>query len=311
MRRYVQIHDFRDTASWRHHPSARLYMYMAMTCNWETGAWSGTRRRVALELGLTDQEYRTAMKNLLADGLIEVDERSLIEKLQPPTQESTQKATRRVTQRATQVTVMIYKQLGGGTSPKEQPNNQPKQQPSEQPSNNNNNNKKTYGLTLARACAPGLVDEVAEYIHGNREDGQMAIRAFLDAMAKKSKVWTDEGDFRAHLMDWALKRWLGAESRLLAANKATERAERQARIESQDNQEAAAEGEARRKCEWLLASLKSDRAKELVLAWYKQDAFEDPRLQKLVRCIYKKRPEMEVQLRTALGVDVLKGRGGR
>lgn len=299
MRRYVQIHDIRGTRSWAHHPSARLYMYMCMTCDWQTGYWSGTRRRVALELGLSDQEYRTAMKNLLLDGLI-----------QEATQEVTLENTRTLTQRATQVIILLYKELGGGGSPKEQPNSQPNSQPKEQPSNNNYNNKKPYSLTLARARAASLVDDVADYIHGSKEDGRAAIRSFLDAMSKKQKTWNDEGDFISHLMDWTLKRWMGVESRLSAANKQQERAERHQRDEQENNEQKNAWEEAKRKIEWLVASVKSDRARELVKAWYQQGAWEQEPLHAMTMQLTATNTRLHNELLEALGFDVLVKRAG-
>lgn len=299
MRRYVQIHDIRGTRSWAHHPSARLYMYMCMTCDWQTGYWSGTRRRVALELGLSDQEYRTAMKNLLLDGLIE-----------EATQEVTLENTRTLTQRATQVTILIYKELGGGISPKEQPNNQPNSQPKEQPSNNNNNNKKPYSLTLARARAASLVDDVADYIHGSKEDGRAAIRSFLDAMSKKQKTWNDEGDFISHLMDWTLKRWLGVESRLSAQNKQQERTERHYRDDVQNDPQRVAAEESKRKIEWLMTSVTSQRARELVTSWYQQGAWTKEPLHSLTADLLTEKPGFRTQLQEALGFDILSQRAG-
>lgn len=265
---------------------------------------------MALELGLTDQEYRTAMKNLVLDKLIEGAVDEPIDALHTPTQEVTQKVTQRATQKPTQVTIMIYKELGGGVSPKEQPNEQPKEQPKEQPQNNNINNKKTYSLTLARACAASLVPVVAEYICSNNEDAKAAIRAFLDEMSKKQKVWTDEVDFRSHLLDWSLKRWLGVASRLSASNKQQERAERQAQVvETMDGKQSAYD-EAKRKLQWLMASADSPRARELVKAWYEQGAWEREPLHAMTMQLMAKQELLQVELQKALGLDVLKKRAG-
>lgn len=283
MRRYVNITDIRGLRSWEHQPSARLYMYMCMTCDWTTGRWSGTRRRVSLEIGLSDQEYRTAIKNLEQDGLIEHPDEECAAPPITPTQETTQRATRHLTQRATQVTVVIYKELGGGVSPKEQPNNQPKGQPNEQPSNNNNNNNKTYSLTLARARVPGLLDEVAEYIHTDREEARHAIRAFLDAMAKKGKTWIDEGDMRAHLMDWTLKRWTGAESRLAAENSRRARRERDAKAAELSDERAAREQKQQYVIGWLDAVRSSMRARDMVATWIANGSINEQETLDIVR----------------------------
>lgn len=296
MRRYVQISDIRDTRSWQHHASARLYMYMCMTCSWDTGLWSGTRRRVALELGLTDQEYRTAIKNLTQDGLIDPHVDIDAGALPPPTQGATQRATQRVTQRATQVTVVIYRDLGGGTSPKGQPKEQPKEQPSGQPQNNNNKNNKTYSLPLARMRAPELVDDVAAYIHSGRQDAVAAIRAFLDTMGRKRKTWLDEGDYIAHLMDWSLHNWMRVDSRYAAANKSQERAERQAAQQKEPTEKEAKEAAARYKIDWLMHCPQSSRARELVSAWASQGAFDQEPLKSMTRALLSEKSELKEYL---------------
>lgn len=310
MKRYVNITDIRGTRTWAHHASARLYMYMCMTCDWTNGHWSGTRRRVALELGLSDQEYRTAMKNLALDGLIEAATDEPLETLHTPTQQPTHQTTQRPTQRATQVTVVIYKELGGGISPKEQPNMQPNSQPKEQPQNNNNNTHKPYSLTLARAKAASLIDDVAEYIHSDREDAKCAIRAFLDAMSKKQKTWIDEGDFTAHLMDWTLKQWLKVDSRLSAQNKQQERAERRQRDEQENDPQKVATEEAKRKIEWLMASTKSQRACELVTAWHRQGAWTKEPLRTMTIRTMQQDERIRTELREALGFDVIQKEAG-
>lgn len=291
MRRYVNITDIRGLRSWEHQPSARLYMYMCMTCDWQTGRWSGTRRRVSLEIGLSDQEYRTAMKNLEADGLIEMAPKDAAAPPQSLTQESTQRATHHLTQRATQVVVVIYKDLGGGVSPKEQPNEQPKEQPKGQPHNNNSKNNKTYSLTLARARVPGLVDEVAEYIHASREEAVHAIRSFIDAMGKKGKVWQDEGDMRAHLMDWTLKRWTGVESRLSAENLQRSRRERDAKAAELSDERAARNEKENYIKGWLDAVTSSKRALEMVTKWIENGMFDKPQAAETARKWAAENPE--------------------
>lgn len=187
---------------------------------------------------------------------------------------------------------------------------QPKNSPNEQPSNNNINNNKTYGLTLARARAASLVDDVADYIHGSKEDGRAAIRSFLDAMSKKQKTWNDEGDFIAHLMDWTLKRWLGVESRLSAQNKQQERAERRQRDDIENDPQKVAAEEAKRKIEWLMASINNQRARELVTAWYQQGAWDKEPLRSITSMYLAEHPEQDAKLLEALGFDVLEKKAG-
>lgn len=250
------------------------------------------------------------MLNLERDGLIEPWTEGHAAVLERASQEVTQRPTQGVTQRATQVCVVIYKELGGGASPKEQPNEQPKNSPSKQPSNNNNNTKGLYGLTLARAKAVSLIDDVSDYIHGDREDGKAAIRAFLDAMAKKQKTWTDEGDFIAHLMDWSLKQWLRVDSRLSAENRQQARRERQARDEQEPKEKDAQLTEARRKCEYLVYCLKNQSLVPIVSAWYKQGAWNKEPLRSITSMYLAENPGQDAKLHEVLGFDIMQRNAG-
>ena len=294
MRRYVKIEDIRETRSWRHHPSARLYMYLCMSCDYTSGEWHGTRRRTALEVGLTDQEYRTALANLQRDGLIEITN---------PTSNPT--SNPKSTQRATQVRVVIIKELGGGTSPKEQPNMQPNGQPKEQPSNNNNNKNKKYTLTRAREILPTVRDAVMAYCSLDTQQATAAVRAFCVQQGKAGKTWIDEEDFRLHCCSWCLHHYADAKTSLQAENKAAERQERVARQLDAAAQAAKDEQALRDKVGYLEYAVKMPSVAEVVKTMYEQGFYYDDHVRELVEDLYKQKPGLRDKVTAAMGIDVL------
>lgn len=292
--RYVIIHDLRGTRTWNHAPSMRLYIHMCMTCDWATGEWHGTRRKTCLEVGISDQEWRTALVNMQRDGLIKM-----------ATQASTQQGTQSPTQRATQVTIMIYNNLGGGTPPKEQPNYPPKEQPNEPPSINKNNKKNKYSLTHARAKLPQFRDIVADYCSLSIEEASAAVRAFCKQKGKQGKTWEDEEDFRLHLCDWTLKNFVGVKTVTGAENKAEERRQRVEAIEKAPSKEEERQLAIRRKLEYLEYLPKKPDLDKIVRAWWENGDWYDDDLRAATAALFEQRPQLRDQLEEILGIDIL------
>ena len=292
--RYITIHDLRGTRTWAHAPSTRLYVYMCMTCDWQTGHWHGTRRKTCFEVGISDQEWKTALANMQRDGLIQI-----------PTQASTQQPTQRATQRATQVTIMIYNNLGWGTPPKEQPNNPPKEQPNDPPSINKNNKKNKYNLSHARAKLPQFRDVVAAYCSLSEHEAAAAVRAFCTQKSKQGKTWDDEEDFRLHLCDWTLKNWVGVKTVTGAENKAEERRQRTEAIENAPSKEEQEEQELRRKLEYLEYLPKMPNLAGIVKGWHDQGAWYEDRLRAATLDLFERQPELRDKLEELLGIDIL------
>lgn len=292
--RYVIIHDLRGTRTWNHAPSTRLYIHMCMTCDWATGEWHGTRRKTCFEVGISDQEWKTALANMQRDGLIKMSS-------QEPTQEPTQRAT----QRATQVCVMIYNNLGGTPPPKEQPNYPPKEQPNEPPSINKNNKTRKYTLTHARAKLPQFRDAVASYCSLSIEEASAAVRAFWLQKSKQGKTWNDEEDFRLHLCDWSLKNFVGVKTVTAAENKAEERRQRVAAAANAPSKEEQEEQEIRRKLEYLEYLPKMPNLVGIVSSWQKEGAWYDDRLRAATMELFDRKPELQEQLQELLGIDIL------
>lgn len=292
--RYITIHDLRGTRTWAHAPSTRLYIHMCMTCDWTNGNWHGTRRRTCLEVGISDQEWKTALLNMQRDGLIKM-----------ATQASTQQPTQAPTQRSTQVTIMIYNNLGGGTPPKEQPNEPPKEQPNEPPSINKYNKSKKYNLTHARAKLPQFRDAVAAYCSLSIEEASAAVRAFCKQKSKQGKTWIDEEDFRLHLCDWSLKNFVGVRTVTGAENKAEERRQRTEALEKAPSKEEQEEQELRRKLEYLEYLPKMPNLAGIVKGWHEQGAWYDDRLRTATLDLYDRQPELRDKVEEILGIDIL------
>lgn len=292
--RYITIHDLRGTRTWAHAPSTRLYVYMCMTCDWQTGAWHGTRRRTCLEIGISDQEWRTALVNMQRDGLIKM-----------ATQSPTQQPTQSPTQRATQVCVMIYNNLGGTPPPKDQPKDPPNISPDEPPSINKNNKTRKYSLTHARAKLPQFRDAVAAYCSLSIEEASAAVRAFCKQKSKQGKTWNDEEDFRLHLCDWSLKNFVGVKTVTGAENKAEERRQRVEAMEKAPSKEEQEEQELRRKLEYLEYLPKMPNLAGIVKGWHEQGAWYDDRLRAATLELFDRKPELRDKLEELLGIDIL------
>lgn len=293
--RYLQIPDIRDTKTWRNPNAARLYMYMAMTAAAQGGGYKYSRRWTCQELDMSESAYRHALKIIEGDGLIRTQrpkkgprEEPNLEPSPPP-----------------HITIVSVKELYRGSDPGSNPMSDPGSDPRSDPNIIKNINKK-YNLTLARAKAVSLIDAVAEYIHTSPAEARVAVKAFLDTMAHKSKVWEDEGDFVAHLMDWTLKRWTGVESRTAAANKQQERRERDERQAQQQQPRKTEEDEQREVTQWLTGALRSDTLRGILDGKVKGGWLTDAKVRARITRAMAETDGLREHLEQALGYDMLR-----
>lgn len=289
--RYLQIPDIRDTKTWRNPNAARLYMWLAMVAAQEGGGYKYSRRWTCQMIGITEDAYRHALKVIEGDGLIKTLPPNLHPKQHPREHPSP----------PPHISVVSVSELYRGTPPSNTPTNTP----TNTPILNKNINKK-YNLTLARAKAPSLVDAVAEYIHTSPSEARVAVKAFLDAMAHKSKVWEDEGDFVAHLMDWTLKRWTGAESRTAAANKQQDRQEREQQRQQQQQPQKTEEEEQREVTQWLTGALRSETLRGILDGKVKAGWLWDDKVRARVVRALDETDGLREHLAEALGYDILR-----
>lgn len=291
--RYLTIPDIRETRTWRNPNAARLYMYMAMVAASMDGGYKYSRRWTCKEVGITEDAYRHALKVMEQDGLIRV---------QHPREHPREHPSQHPSP-PPHITVVSVNELYGSNPPSNPPSTPPSNPPSNPPIYNINKNKK-YTLTHARACAAGLIDEVGEYIHTGPAEAKVAIRAFLDAMSKKGKVWEDESDFRGHLMDWTLKRWMGAETRTKAANMAEHRRIREDEQQQQQPPEMTEDQKRAELLDWLHAATRSQTVLSILDTRAKNGTlYKDSGRQRLKE-VMAEESGLREQLEAALGYDI-------
>ena len=94
MSKWVIIQDARDLPCYRNLNARLVYLHCAMGCDISSYVYTCSLRRLAMEVGISYEAVRHALKALAADGLVEVGS---------TTQPTTQLATQPTTQPATTV----------------------------------------------------------------------------------------------------------------------------------------------------------------------------------------------------------------
>lgn len=293
--RYLTIPDIRDTRTWRNPNAARLYLYMAMAADKADGGYRCSRRKTCQEIGITEDAYRHALKIIEADGLV---------RLQPPKKHPREHPNEPPSP-PPHITVVRVSELYDSNPPSSTPASTPASTPNNPPISNKNINKK-YNLTHARMRAVGLIPAVAEYIHTSEAEARVAVKAFLDTMAHKSKTWEDEEDMTGHLMDWCLKRWTGVESRKAAEDKATARAEREEQNRQREAPQKTEEQETEEVRQWLTGALRRENIRTLLDAKLKNGWLLDDSMRARAEKVLDATPGLRQQLDEALGYDVLR-----
>lgn len=154
--------------------------------------------------------------------------------------------------------------------------------------------------------AVGLIPAVAEYIHVSESEARVAVKAFLDTMAHKSKSWEDEADMTGHLMDWCLKRWTGVETRRAAEGKAEARREREEQNRQREEPRKTEEQETEEMRQWLTGALRRDSIRTLLDAKLKNGWLLDDAIRARAERVLAAEPVLRQQLDEALGYDILR-----
>lgn len=293
--KYLQIPDIRDTKTWANPNAARLYLYMAMTAASQGGGYKYSRRWTCQKLDISESAYRHALKVIEGDGLIRTQrpkkgprEEPNLEPSPPP-----------------HITIVSVKELYGTNDPGSDPKSDPKSDPGSDPNIKKIINKK-YNLTLARAKAVTLIDSVADYIHVGRSEAKVAVKAYLDTMAHKSKVWEDEHDMQAHLMDWCLRCWTGSKSRAEAASKGEARQEREQQRQQQQQPRKTEAEEQREVTQWLTGALRSETLRGILDGKVKAGWLWDDKVRARVVRALDETDGLREHLTEALGYDILR-----
>lgn len=208
MSKWVIIQDARDLPCYRNLNARLVYLHCAMGCDISSYVYTCSLRRLAVEVGISYEAVRHALKALAADGLVEVGSTT-----QPTTQTATQPATQLTTQRTTHLTtIKINKIDTANRTANHATNNATSNATDNATSHNGINNRTTkypskpFTLTNARECA-GRLRRTAEDRLGLAEaDAAAMVNDFLDRQRLKKHSWDDEGDMAAHFIAFAEKR---------------------------------------------------------------------------------------------------------
>lgn len=202
MGKYVIMQDMRRMPSYRNINARLVYMHVSMGCDISTYRYETSYRRLALDLDMTLETVRSALRALIRDGLVAT---------YTTTQGAAQGTTQTTTQRTTHLCIVIMRQNG---TPNGTPNNTPDNTLDNTPDNtgnntaiNNNNNPKEEKLPLpyAREHADELAAMAAEVLRLARQEADLLLGEFLKRKEIERKTWTGEGDLKAHFLSWCEK----------------------------------------------------------------------------------------------------------
>lgn len=292
--KYIQFPDIRNLASWKNPNAARLYTYMAMSCDPNTGAYVYSRRWTCREIDITEDAYRHALTILERDGLI---------RKAPPRNHPSQHPREHPTP-PPHITIVRINELYGSNPPSSTPISTPSITPSSTPAIRKN---KKINLTHphARKVLGTSVKDLMKYCSIGEDQAMNALRAFASAMNSKGKEWEDTADMKAHLLDWVLKHYLREKSVTTAARTAEQIQEREAAMASQTS---AAEDKADKvafQLSHLMAVVKNEHSRQLVMSWHQNGAWYDDELRRATAQAFDANPGLRERIADALGFDVL------
>lgn len=208
MSKWVIIQDARELPCYRNLNARLVYLHAAMGCDISSYVYTCSLRRLAMEVGISYEAVRHALKALAADGLVEVGSTT-----QPTTQTATQPATQLTTQRTTHLTtIKINKIDTANRTANHATNHATSNATSNATSHDGINNiipkglSKSFTLSDARECA-GRLKKTAE-VRFRLDEGVAAgaVNEFLGLKELTKHSWNDEGDFAAHFIAWCEKR---------------------------------------------------------------------------------------------------------
>ena len=208
MSKWVIIQDARDLPCYRNLNARLVYLHAAMGCDISSYVYTCSLRRLAVEVGISYEAARHALKALSADGLVEVGSTT-----QPTTQTATQLATQLTTQRTTHLTTIKINKIDTANRTANHATNHATSNATSNATNNDDKNNritkdlsKTFTLSDARASA-GRLKKTAENRFSLAEGvAAGAVNEFLGLQDLKNHSWDDEGDMAAHFISWCEKR---------------------------------------------------------------------------------------------------------
>lgn len=204
MEKYIAIRDISKFPSYANVNARLVYLHVACNVDVSNYNYHHSLRRLSMDLGISLQKVRTAIKMLEADGLI-VTHLS--------TRQITQALTHLSTQQTTHLHIVRISELDTQTDTQTNtPTNTPANTPPNTPPNtqiNNINNINTlnpFHTHDAQMRAREWKKLMEKEFSATSAEVDALWDAFFARQALKDKAWESEGDCLAHLISWCEKR---------------------------------------------------------------------------------------------------------
>lgn len=216
MIKYVTIPDIRRYPSYANVNARLLYFHVAMAMDISSRTYAHSWRQLSQELDIPLQQLRTALAQLLRDGLVVTRQ---------VTQKVTYGITQKVTHKVTEIYIVNINELDEATneatnSPTNSPTNSQLNSPTNSQKNNINNPKSLKAsLTDARVAWADMGEKLSRVLHLDQPESEQLVDDFRQRQLLKKKTWIDEGDLLAHLISWAEKRLASSKKPGFAAPK--------------------------------------------------------------------------------------------
>lgn len=199
MDKYITILDLRSKQCYKNTVARLVYLHVACSVDVSTYNYVCSIRRLAGELGLTVQSIRTALRQLVDDGLVTTE---LV------THQSTRGLTHQLTQPLTQIHVMRINEIDAASNAASNTaaNTAANTPTNTQKNNLNNKNNKNSPLTDARVAWAEKQKILENSLNLDEAAAAEMVATFRQRQQLKKKIWADDGDLTAHLVAFAEKR---------------------------------------------------------------------------------------------------------
>lgn len=240
MIKYVTIPDIRRYPSYANVNARLLYLHVAMAMDISSRTYAHSWRQLSQELDIPLQQLRTALAQLLRDGLVVTRQ---------VTQQVTYGITQKVTHKVTEIYIVNINELDEATneatnSPTNSPTNSQLNSPTNSQKNNINTLKSSKAsLTDARVAWADMREKLSRVLHLEQTVSEQLVDDFRQRQLLKKKTWIDEGDLLAHLISWAEKRLASSKTPGFAASKSDSqiRSEEYARTKAEEQSKSQQE----------------------------------------------------------------------
>lgn len=240
MIKYVTIPDIRRYPSYANVNARLLYFHVAMAMDISSRTYAHSWRQLSQELDIPLQQLRTALAQLLRDGLVVTRQ---------VTQQVTYGITHKVTHKVTEIYIVNINELDEATN---EATNSPTNSPTNSTTNSQSNSQKNNinipksskaSLTDARVAWADMGEKLSRVLHLEQSVSEQLVSDFRQRQLLKKKAWIDGGDLLAHLISWAEKRLASSKKPSFAATKSDNqtRSEEYARTKAEEQSKSQQE----------------------------------------------------------------------